>query len=422
MGELELPVGKQRDFILEEPARINLLYGSVRSTKTWSVNIKILKDILTLPTGNILFVGNTGTSLYRNVLTPIKDLVGEKNFELRAGKKECEIFGRTVWIEGADNTSSYKKIEGESLLRAYVDEGTTIPENFTNMLLSRLSDKGACLYLTCNPETPRNYIYRNWIARQDELNIKVWKFTLDDNPYLPLEYKRDLEKEYPKGTVFYDRFILGNWVAAEGRVFGLFARGMHCEVPPATLRPKELRIGADYGTHNACAFVALEKYLVPGRAKPTWYVAREYYWDSVVEHAQKTDADYSKDMAKFASEQWGYSSGQPGITYGDNTSKMYASTIEVDPSAASFILQLQRDGLHKARAADNDVLGGIRKIASMIGNGDLIINSEKCPVRVSEMETYAWDQSAADRGEDKPQKIDDHVVDALRYAVNSIRV
>jgi hypothetical protein len=82
MGELELPVGKQRDFILEEPARINLLYGSVRSTKTCSVNIKILKDILTLPTGNILFVGNTGTSLYRNVLTPIKDLGGEKNFEL----------------------------------------------------------------------------------------------------------------------------------------------------------------------------------------------------------------------------------------------------------------------------------------------------------------------------------------------------
>jgi phage terminase large subunit len=125
-------------------------------------------------------------------------------------------------------------------------------------------------------------------------------------------------------------------------------------------------------------------------------------------------------MARFASEQWGYSSGQPGIIYGDNTSKMYASTIEVDPSAASFILQLQRDGLHKARAADNDVLGGIRKIAAMVSNGDLIIDSEKCPVLVSEMETYAWDQSAADRGEDKPQKIDDHAVDALKYAVNSI--
>jgi len=194
MSNLQVPVGKQRDFIIGKPARINLLYGSVRSTKTWAVNIKILKDIITLPDGNILFVGNTGTSLYRNVLTPIKDLVGKQNFEMHSGRKECEIFGRTIWTEGADNVSSYKKIEGESLIAAYVDEGTTVPENFTNMLLSRLSDQDARLYLTCNPETPRNYIYKNFISRQDELNIKVWKFTLDDNPYLPLEYKRDLEK------------------------------------------------------------------------------------------------------------------------------------------------------------------------------------------------------------------------------------
>ena len=77
MSNLQVPVGKQRDFIIGKPARINLLYGSVRSTKTWAVNIKILKDIITLPDGNILFVGNTGTSLYRNVLTPLKDLVGK---------------------------------------------------------------------------------------------------------------------------------------------------------------------------------------------------------------------------------------------------------------------------------------------------------------------------------------------------------
>ena len=416
---LQVPVGKQRNFILEEPARINLLTGSVRSTKTWAVNLKVLKDIVSLPDGNILFVGNTGTSLYRNVLSQIKDLVGKQNFEMRAGKKECEIFGRTVWIEGADNVSSYKKIEGESLLMAYIDEWSTIPESFTNMLLSRLSDHGARLYGTCNPETPRHYIYKNFIQRSDELNIKVWKFTLDDNPYLPAQYKADLEKEYPKGTVFYDRFILGNWVAAEGRVFGLFSANKNCGEPPKE-GARELRIGADYGTHNACAWVALEKYLVPGRTKPTWYVTREYYWDSVVEHAQKTDADYSKDMAKFASTDWGYSNKVE--TIGNINKRIFANTIEVDPSAASFILQLQRDGLHKARAADNNVLGGIRKIASMMATGDLIINKDRCPMLVSELETYTWDQSAADRGEERPLKVDDHLVDALKYAVNSIRV
>ena len=418
MSALVVPVGKQRDFILTKPARINLLTGSVRSTKTWAVNLKVLKDIVSLPDGNILFVGNTGTSLYRNVLSQIKDLVGKQNFEMHSGKKECEIFGRTVWIEGADNVSSYKKIEGESLLMAYIDEWSTIPESFTNMLLSRLSDPDARLYGTCNPETPRHYIYKNFIQRSNELNINVWKFTLDDNPHLPEDYKRDLEKEYPKGTVFYDRFILGNWVAAEGRVFGLWGPD-YCRSPPKeSYNAKELRIGADYGTHNACAWVALEKYILPGRVRPTWFVTREYYWDSVAEHTQKTDSDYSRDMAKFCSSDWGYSNKVE--TVGVSGKRLYANTIEVDPSAASFILQLQRDGLHKARAADNSVLTGIRKIASMLSNGDLVIDKERCPVLVSEFETYTWDQSAADRGEDKPQKIDDHLLDALKYVVNSI--
>lgn len=418
MSELHVPVGKQREFILAKPKRINLLYGSVRSTKTWAVNIKILRDILDGPPGNILFVGNTGTSLYRNVLSPLRDLVGSANFEMHAGRKEVEIFGRTVWTEGADNDSSYKKIEGESLVRAYVDEGTTIPESFTNMLLSRLSDPGNALYLTCNPETPRNYIYRNFIQRQAELNIRVWKFTLDDNPWLDPQYKVDLEKEYPKGTVFYDRYILGNWVAAEGRVFGLFDKNVHVGETPNYLKAKELRIGADYGTHNACAYVALEKFIVPGKVRPTYFATREYYWDSVVEHKQKTDSDYSVDMAKFSTSDWAYSSGI-NIKQGEGVQKMFASGIYVDPSAASFILQLQRDGLHKARTADNNVIGGIRKIAALINNGDLIITNN-CPVLIKQLETYSWDKTSADRGEDKPVKVDDHAIDALRYVVNSL--
>lgn len=137
-----------------------------------------------------------------------------------------------------------------------------------------------------------------------------------------------------------------------------------------------------------------------------------------MEHSQKTDADYSKDMAKFASTDWGYSNKVE--TVGNINKRIFANTIEVDPSAASFILQLQRDGLHKARTADNNVLGGIRKIASMMATGDLIINEARCPMLVSELETYTWDPSAADRGEERPLKVDDHLVDALKYVVNSI--
>ena len=409
------------------PKRINILYGSWRSSKSVAVDLKFLMDILKLPDGNILLVGNTINSLQRNVISVLKSIIGTRNIDIKRQSKELDIFGRTVWIEGADKEDAYKRIEGESLVCAYIDEWSHVPESFTSTLMSRLSDPGARMYATCNPESPGHYIYRKYIQRADALDIALWKFTLDDNPWLDPAYKQSIVAENPPGTIFYDRNILGNWVAASGLVFANFDPSHHVSATPPALKPKELRIGVDYGTHNPAAFVSIEKYLVPGRIRPTWYVTREYYWDSQVMYEQKTDLEYSRDLASYLSGTWvqpdklryplegGACESTPSELH-PVAMYQHPTTIEVDPSAASFILQLQRDGMRRARAANSDVLGGIRKIATMISSGDLVI-TQRCPWLIHTMGTYGW---KADSQVDEVVKENDHVIDALRYAINSL--
>ena len=478
---------------------MNLLWGSWRSSKSIAVDLKWIRDVVTLPEGNMLMVGNTINSLIRNVLTPMMSMVGKNNIDIRVQRKEVDIFGRTIWLEGADKMDAYKRIEGESLLRAYVDEWTQVPVKFTKTMMSRLSDPGACVYGTCNPGGPGHYLYRDYIKRSNEIDIALWHFTLDDNPWLDPAYKAAIIAENPIGTVFYDRNIRGKWVAASGIVFANFNRRYHVGVPPSNLLPKELRIGIDYGTHNPTSFVSIEKYLVPGKLKPTWYVTDEYYWDSTVMCQQKTDGEYSKDLADYMSGRWvqpprlqallggegwpevgsdgskrsvlieyrngndngnvnesrnkltevelinelqcdsqtqikntppsspvrtvgcqadSYSTGAPRapVEYESARRAAYASTIEVDPSAASFILQLNKDGMRKARAADNDVLNGIRKIATMISKGELVF-TRRCPWLIKTMQTYSWNP---DKMQDEVIKEDDHSIDALRYVINSL--
>lgn len=446
-------MGKQAKFILSKPKRLNVLYGSWRSSKSVAVDIKWIKDCITLPEGNMLMVGNTINSLIRNVITPIKKIVGERNVDIRKQSKEVDIFDRTIWMEGADKEDAFKRIEGESLLRAYVDEWIHVPKTFTRTMLSRLSDPGACAYVTCNPSGPDHYCYTDYILRQSDLDIAVWKFTLDDNPWLDPAYKAAIIAENPPGTVFYDRNILGNWVAASGLVFSNFDRRKHVvPYPPRNLSGKELRVGVDYGTHNPTSFISITKYLVPGRAKPTWYVTNEYYWDSTIMLSQKTDSEYSKDLATYLSGKWtqplqlvkpkeaikdsdrllleeaverGFPHApqaqpvehavKPRETTTEAT-KSYPTTIEVDPSAASFILQAQRDGMIRARSASNDVLNGIRKIASMLYSGELFI-CESCPWLIYTMGLYSWNKESPS---DEVIKKDDHPIDALRYVVNSL--
>ena len=218
---------KQIDFIKYEDKRINLLTGSVRSGKTYISLLKWAIFVGTMPSSNeFLMTGKTLTSLKRNCLGLLQELVGNNNFTSSISQKSGKLFGRTIWLEGANDDRAESKIRGMTLAGAYVDELTQIPEDFYKMLLSRLSVKNAKLYATTNPDTPSHWVKKD-IIDNTEIEKKVWNFILDDNEILKKEneeYFENLKKEYKSmGGVFYERFILGMWVLAEGLIYTQFA-------------------------------------------------------------------------------------------------------------------------------------------------------------------------------------------------------
>lgn len=202
---------KQIDFMLYDDRRINLLTGSVRSGKTYVSLLKWAVFVGSMPENSeFLMTGKTITSLKRNCLGLLQDLVGD-NFKYSLSQKSGTLFGRRIWLEGANDDRAESKIRGMTLAGAYVDELTQIPEDFYRMLLSRLSMKGAKLYATTNPDTPTHWVKLD-IIDNEEIDKKIWHFTFDDNEILRKEnqeYFDNLKLEYQSmGEVYYQRFIL----------------------------------------------------------------------------------------------------------------------------------------------------------------------------------------------------------------------
>ena len=310
---------KQIDFMLNDDERINLLTGSVRSGKTY---VSLLKWAIFVGSmdkeAEFIMVGKTVTSLKRNCLGLLEKLVGD-NFKYSLSQKKGELFGRTVWLEGANDDRAESKIRGMTLAGAYVDELTQIPFDFYKMLLSRLSVKDAKLYATTNPDAPSHWV-KEMIIDNEEINKKIWSFTLDDNEILRKEneeYFDNLKKEYQSmGGVFYERFILGLWVLAEGLIYKQFTQNpdLFIKDKPIDENGNKLNfmivsIGIDYGategetefkatgiTHNFKEVWTLDEEKLTGLHTPEEMYAKflEFYKRVVNEYGKVTHcfADY----------------------------------------------------------------------------------------------------------------------------------
>jgi len=267
-------------------------------------------------------------------------------------------------------------------------------------LLNRMSPPGAKLFCTTNADSPYHYIYKDFIKNEDLTKkglIETINFDLEDNPHLTKEFK-DALRSYHKG-VFYQRFILGNWVLAEGIIYRDCWNDKYIyktsDLPVWFYgTPHETYIGVDYGTANPCVFL---KIIDDGR---TFWVEKEYYWDSIKEAKQKTDSEYANDLEKFVSLS-------------------EAPWLVLDPSAESFQVEIQSRGHFLVNEAENNVLYGIRLTATMMAKG-LIRIHESCKNFLEEIATYAWDEKSAEKtGKEAPIKEHDHTMDALRYVVET---
>lgn len=236
---------KQKDFLLNPLSRINLLYGAVRSGKTWISLLKWAVWIGQQPIKDeFLMVGKTVTALKRNCLGLLQELIGD-NITYSISQKKAVIFGRTVWLEGANDERAESKIRGMTLKGCYIDELTQIPESFYLMVLSRLSVKNSSLIATTNPDAPTHYV-KTEIIDNDKIKKQVVKFTIDDNIFLDEESKKNIIAEYSTSKVYYSRFILGDFVRAEGVVFFDFAENTEKYIINKNDLPKFRTVGVGY--------------------------------------------------------------------------------------------------------------------------------------------------------------------------------
>ncbi|WP_225859141.1 PBSX family phage terminase large subunit [Streptomyces albicerus] len=397
---------KQIISIVQAEARINAWEGSVRSGKTIASLLAWLAFVASAPTGGeLVMVGRTRDSLYRNVIAPLTnpEIFGPlaKQVSYNNGAPVAVIMGRVVHMMGANDAKAEPKVRGMTCAGAYVDEATTLPKTFFDQLVARCSVKGARIFTTTNPDNPAHWFRRDYLKRPAETRLRSWHFTLDDNPFLDPEYVASLKSTYV--GLFYRRNILGHWVQAEGAIYEAFDEQRHVvkDVPHIQ---RWLCDAIDYGTTNPYSDL-----LIGLGADQRLYVVSEYRWDSRAERRKKTDTEYSQ-----ARRRWLAGVAQPQT----NVLGVQPEFTVVDPSAASYIEQLHRDGVSGVVPAENTVLDGIRTVGSLFAANRLFVH-ESAVGLIEEVPGYSWDDEAAEKGEDKPIKQDDHSCDALRYGVRT---
>lgn len=393
--------------------KLALWFGAVSSGKTVISLWAFLLAIRLAPrTGIIVIVGRTMTTIYQNVFvlfqnTAIFGTLISSQIHYTPGASSARILGREVMVIGAHNAEAVGRIQGSTVALAYVDEAALLPEAFWNMLVSRLRVEGARLLATMNPASRNHWIRKNWIVPGAAKNLISFHFTMKDNPNLPAEYIADMERSF--SGVFYDRMIKGEWTNAEGAVYPMWDPKRH--VIPWGQMPRlrdVMGIGMDYGTTNTTAALMLG---VTAEPKPRLVMMDEWRYNPKDNgDLRLTDAALSQRFRAWLPE--------------DHTPyplSIPPRFLMLDPAAASMHMQMQQDlrgtGLSPWPAV-NDVLPGIKTVANLLDNDQMIV-TDRCEGWIEEVTEYRWDAKATDAGEDVVVKENDHSLDGGRYITHS---
>lgn len=424
---------KQRATIrlsLEPDARISVWDGAVSSGKTICSLIAWAQFVAEAPEGAaLIMVGKTFSTLRRNVIEPLTQLLGEENVVATYGSGTARILGKQVFLLGADNSSAEGKLRGISAYGIYLDELTLLggpnAREFWEMVRTRMRVRGAKIFASTNPGASTSWLLTEYLERAEVVvaregtvsrnpeapegvGLRRFCFVLDDNAHvLDPSYIASLKSSY--AGVFYDRFIEGRWVAATGAVyaFDLKPGGEHVEhVSPATLRAvTRWTVGIDWGVTNPTAAV-----LVGVTADNRIVVASELR----IEDQAITVAEQVSRVARWITE--GAGGVLPFGTSPDSVS------VVVDPSAKAFRNEWRAAGYRWPTPANNAVLEGISDVSSLVASGRMVFSDALIGSALfREISGYVWDERATDRGQDAVVKADDHSVDAMRYAVRNLQ-
>ena len=368
--------------------------GAVRSGKTLAMGLSFFLWAMLLFDGKRFGIcGKTISSLKRNVLSeilPRLEGLGAVWKEKRSENLLTVTFHghrNQFYIFGGRDESSASLIQGITFAGVLLDEVALMPQSFVEQACARCSVTGSRLWFNCNPAGPSHWFYKSWILEAEKRNCLRLHFTMEDNPALTEEIRQRYQRLYT--GVFYRRFILGQWVQAEGRVYDFFEPEMIRPVPAGEF--SQWYVSCDYGTVNPTSMGLW------GRQGETWYRVKEFYFDSRRQMRQMTDEEYAAALVRLA--------GGRSIT-----------AVIVDPSAASFMELLRRKGW-RVQKAQNDVLSGIRLTSDLLKAGRIVI-CEGCDDCIRELDAYVWDLNSG--AKDRVKKEHDHAMDDMRYFVSTV--
>lgn len=368
--------------------------GAVRSGKTLCMSVSFVSWAFSgFSDCSFALCGKTIASLRRNVVTVILPVLRELGFDCneKYSRNLIEIsYGgvkNRFYLFGGKDEGSAALIQGMTLAGVLLDEVTLMPRSFVEQALARCSVEGSKLWFNCNPEHPMHWFHEEWIKKREEKNCFYLHFTMKDNPSLTPSIIRRYEKLY--SGAFYERFVLGRWVAAQGCVYPMFSNEKHITVPPENF--ERYCISCDYGTVNPSSFGLW------GKNGDKWYRIREYYFDSRAEGRQKTDSEHYEALCELAED-------------------LPIDSVIVDPSAASFIECIKRDGRFRVIPARNDVIDGIRRVSDCLKEQKIMFSPE-CKATIKEFGLYRWEENSA---KDSVRKENDHAMDDIRYFVSTV--
>lgn len=380
---------KQTEFVREGHHRWNFKGGATRSGKTyldfrWIIPIRIRERVG--KDGLTVILGVTKSTIERNVLEPMRTIYGDALVGTISSDNTAWIFGEKCYCLGAEKVSQVSKIRGASIKYCYGDEVADWSQEVFELLKSRLDKAYSCFDGTYNPQGPNHWLK---VFLDSKADIFSQTYTIDDNPFLPEAFVENLKREY-RGTVFYDRYILGRWALAEGLIYPMFGESnIVDEEPPAG----RYYISVDYGTLNPFS-AGLWCVTKQGAVR-----IKEYYYSGRGTQKQLTDEEYYQAIRELAD---GYN-----VDY-----------VVIDPSAASFITTVFRHNEFHVVKANNDVMDGIRRTSVYLKSGELKIHRQ-CKDAIREFGLYRWDEEST---VDKVIKADDHAMDDIRYFANTILV
>lgn len=368
--------------------------GAVRSGKTLCMSLSfVCWAFYAFSDTSFALCGKTIASLRRNVVTPLLPVLKDIGFscDYKISRNYLEITRGKVtnrfYLFGGRDESSSSLIQGMTLGGVMLDEVALMPRSFVEQAIARCSLENAKYFFNCNPEHPYHWFYIEWIKKYKEKNMLYIHFKMQDNPSLSKSVI-DRYKNLYSGA-FYERFVEGKWVTADGLVYPMFSYDRHIKRYDGEF--SEYYLSCDYGTVNPFSLGLW------GKGGENWYRIDEYYHSSRDKGVQLTDEEYYRELEKLAQ--------------GRNIKALI-----IDPSAASFIQTVKRHNKFRVIKADNDVLSGINRVCQALKE-DKIFFYPNCADISREFSLYRWDNSIK---RDAPKKENDHAMDDMRYFVSTV--